>query len=178
MLQSAGGLLWAKVGRGCGFEVGGGSHDQDRSKTHWSLLQALESQTSWTGWLTFGAWVTHPSLSVNPETITQSHNHSIVTCGSTVSLSVSCSSESGRLFWGQLISIYQPIRCVCKQYEWERWQMVLQLEYISKVWQSVVDQHNSLTIFTVWQALLYTVLCSLSLSEVIGCHLNSAWEGH
>lgn len=39
-----------------------------------SLLRAMFSQTSRPGWLAFGAWVTHPCFSLNPETITESHS--------------------------------------------------------------------------------------------------------
>lgn len=63
---------------------------------------------------------------------------------------------------------------MCVQYKWECWQMVLQLQYICKVAQSVVDQHTSFTVSAVWKAVL-AVLC-LSWADVINSHLKAVFD--
>ena len=102
-------------------------------------FRGLCSSTRWPGWLTFGAWVTHLCLSLNPETITERHTTSatatpsaIVTCGSTVHTWRSvplCLPPAHQTFYfrGKLISIYQPIWRLCKQHKLGGWRAVLLL---------------------------------------------------
>ncbi len=157
---------WSELNWGWGCGLGLQVHALEWGQMVWSLLRGMFSQTSWLWWLTFGAWVTHRCYSLNPETITESHTTpaadtlslpEVQQCtDDTLSLSVCLSLAWVRpsILGGELISIYQPITRVCKQYEWERWQMALQLLHIC----SVADQHISFTVFVVWQAVLCCIM--------------------
>lgn len=174
------GVVWSELDVVRGGGGGCRSALRSEAKTVWSLLRGLFSQTSWPQWLTFGAWVTHPCLNLDPETITVSRcalatdAPSLPVVQQCTDDTLSCpvpSSESHLLFSGEIISIHQPIRCVGKQYKWECWQMVLQLLYICKVAESGVDQQSALC-----DKLCCALLCSLSLSEVIKSHFNVTCE--
>lgn len=168
----------AKLQSQGGLRLGMQVHALERGQMVWSLLPGLFSQTSWPRWLTFGAWVTHPCFSLDPETITEpqrsSNRHCIITCGSTMHrwhsvplcMSLAHLSQSFYFKGNSFLSINRSDvsvnstngsvgRC-CSNY----------CTFV-RLLISVFHLQSSL-----WDKLYSVVLCSLSLSEVIKSHLN------
>lgn len=123
-------------------------HALERGQMVWSLNPGLSSQPSWTRWLTFGAWVTHPCFRIGPETITESHSAPatdtpslppVQQCMDDTLFFFDPSIPNRTLFFrGKSFPSISRIRRVCKQCKWERWQMVLQSLDICKVRCSVL----------------------------------------
>lgn len=90
-------------------------------------------------WLTFATGVTHPRFSLKPRdnygaSRRSSGRRPIITCGSAAAarLILHLIWVILSIFRGNHLSPVKPIRCVCKQCKWERWQMALRLLHICK----------------------------------------------